>query len=122
MIQQTDNPALRYIIAFNLYKHGFSELALDIIIESNSNQENEKIYTLVRNILRDAGQVDDAIYYADQAYKLNKNFSNAYELLMLLLKNQMIEEAELVLGQMKSMEPQSPWAHTFSINKFMIKN
>lgn len=108
-------PLLRYYIALSLNKYGFSELALNVVVESHKQEENEKVYTLVRNILRDLGQTNDAIYYALEAYKINQSYSNAYELFLLLKKNQMINEAEEILSQMRKVEPASPWAMSMNV-------
>lgn len=120
LININNEPILRYLMSSHLYKHGFNELALDVVVESSKNDENEKIYSLVRNILRDLGQVDDAIYYAVQTYQLNPCYSNAYELFMLYVTNQMKQEAEEVLMHLRKMEPESLWASNVEIDRLMI--
>ncbi|MEK4360380.1 glycosyltransferase [Paenibacillus sp. FSL M7-1455] len=122
LLRLTKEPLLRYYIAFYLNKHGFSELALTVVVESKNNKENEKIFSLVRNILRDLGQIDDAIYYGLEAYKINPRYSNAYELFLLLTKNQMFQEAGDLLSQMRKMEPTSAWANRIHLNDFSAVN
>ncbi|MFE4573234.1 glycosyltransferase [Paenibacillus chitinolyticus] len=109
LIAITQNPKLRYYIAKQFYKNGIFDLALDVILESNKQEDNLRIYSLVRDILTRLDQVDDAIYYADKVYNLAKDFDSAYRLLLLLQRAGMIQESRALITKMKSIKPISPW-------------
>ncbi|GIO33303.1 MULTISPECIES: glycosyltransferase [Paenibacillus] len=109
LIHASSQPIFRFIIADQLNKKGFKEIALDIIVESSESSENVEIYALVRDILRDLGNVDDALYYAKQAYGVLPNYSNGYQLLKLLETCNQIVEAREVQSELMNLEPKSLW-------------
>lgn len=115
LINSTENPTLRFIIANNLYKQGFLETALEVVLESTQQSENKKIYPLVRDLLRDLENIEDSLFYAHQAYELEPNYVNGYELMKLLQKNKNITQAKAIHEELKKIEPPSPWIQTLEI-------
>jgi len=109
LIKSTSNPKLRYLIAKELSSCGFLELALEIIIESNNQKDNKLIYSLVSHILMQLGQLEDAIYYAEQVYKMESNYKNAYILLSLLQRMENSEMSKGVLEDLRDNGLRSPW-------------
>lgn len=109
LITSTTNPKLRYLIARELTSYGFLELALEIIIESNNQQDNKLIYSLASQILYQLGEVVDAIFYAEQVYSIDRSFNSAYMLLYLLQKVDRLEEAAVILDNLKSKGIRTPW-------------
>ncbi|MFB5674703.1 glycosyltransferase [Paenibacillus terreus] len=108
LINSSNHPGLRYIIAEKLFRQGFAEVALDVIIESTFKEDNKQIYALVRSILIKMGQIGDATYYALQAYELDRSFSNGYELLKLYVDLKDHEQAEQIFSELKKLKPASP--------------
>ncbi|WP_028538134.1 MULTISPECIES: glycosyltransferase [Paenibacillus] len=115
LIGTTVNPRLRYLIAKELNKNGFAELALEVIIESENKKENINIYELVSDILMKLGQVEDAIYYAEKLYQLDKNYQTSYRLLRLLKMENKIAGAALV-QELKRNSLKSPWIESIIVN------
>lgn len=119
LINSTNNPDLRVIIAEILYRRGFAEVALEVIIEANSKEGNKKIYPVVRDILRGIGQHEDATYYAEQAYGLEQSFSNGYELLKLYVELDDRKMADAVFNILKVMKPASPSMQVMDFSEWL---
>lgn len=119
LINSSNVPILRYMIATNLYKFGFEDIALEVVVESNETVENNLIYGLVRKILVNLGNLDDAAYYAEKAYSLQKNFMNGYELVKIKIMQNKINEANAFLEDLSDLEPESPWAINTGIEKWV---
>ncbi|WP_159081933.1 glycosyltransferase [Paenibacillus sp. CAA11] len=109
LVNNTNNAKLRYLIAKELSNRGFVELALEIIVESKHQKDNKLIYTLVSHILMQLGQFDDAIYYAEQVYKIENSYNNAYVLLSLLQKAGSLDRGESLLNNLKTNGIKSRW-------------
>ncbi|MDK8181641.1 glycosyltransferase [Paenibacillus sp. UMB4589-SE434] len=117
LILINSNPILRYHMASQLFKKGFSELAVEVIVESPNRHDNTKIYALVVQILKNLNHIEDALHYAKLNYELNREFEYAYETLLLLVEQKMYDEADVVLLQMKEMNPSSEWVQTYTLEK-----
>ncbi|OOC63746.1 glycosyltransferase [Paenibacillus ihbetae] len=115
LINSTRSPKLRLFIAEELKRNGFTELALQIVVESNSHKVNERIYSLVSDILKEENEMDDAIYYANMARSLNKNFINSYRLYNLLKLSGLVREADQLIKEMKIDSIRSPWLDSFNV-------
>lgn len=117
LITSTNNPKLRYLIARELTSYGFLELALEIIIESNNPKDNKLIYSLVSQILLQLGHYEDAVYYAEQVYSLEKNNDNAYKVLTVLNQAGMLDQKDKYIKELKNNGVNSPWINSLVVSK-----
>lgn len=121
LINSSNIPILRYMIATNLYKFGFEDIALEVVVESNKPDENNLIYGLVRKILLNLGNLDDAAYYAEKAYALQKDFMNGYEFVRIKIRQNKMNEAKAILEDLSDLEPESLWIINTDIEKWVDK-
>lgn len=109
LIGTTVNPRLRFLIAEELNKSGFAELALEVIVEPKNRKDIISIYSLVSDILMKLGHVEDAIFYAEKLYEINKDYKASYRLLKLIKMANKIEESGKLVTELRKNSLRSAW-------------
>lgn len=105
----TNQPELRLLIAESLQLFGFDELALDVLVESDNQQTNRKIYMIAANSLRKLSAMEDALFYLKKAEQIKLDFGVLFEqwkIYKYLDKNLEFD----ALQKIYSIHPDSKWA------------
>ncbi|MBV6716775.1 glycosyltransferase [Paenibacillus chitinolyticus] len=105
-------PSIRFILAEQLKKFNFLELALDSIIEPAEQSEKYKIYSLAGDVLSHLGRKGNSYYYLDQARSAEQTFEAMFKIFNLALSVGDSKIKEDAVEQLKKFVPESPWAQT----------
>ncbi|MCT1403763.1 hypothetical protein AK95_05830 [Paenibacillus sp. LC231] len=108
LINATDQPELKLIIAECLQLYGFDALALDVLVETSDQQINRKIYMVAANSLRKLGAMEDALFYFKKAEKIKLDFNVLYEQWRIYSDMDAKTSREL-LQKINSLYPDSKW-------------
>lgn len=109
LINSTNNPQLRFIIAESLQSFGFNELALEVLVESNHRELNRKIFITAAKSLRALGHPDDALYYFKRAEQIKVDYTILFEQWRTISELDKQGEIEL-LEKIERLYPMSNWA------------
>lgn len=109
LINATNDPQLRLLIAEQLQSFGFDDLVLEVLVESNSQRLNREIFITASKSLSKLGAWDDALYYLKKAEKLRTDFPVLFEQWKIYSAYNKEEEIN-VLQLMVNKFPDSKWA------------
>ncbi|WP_309272427.1 glycosyltransferase [Paenibacillus sp.] len=115
LITATDQPELRLLIAESLQSIGLDELALEVLVETSSEQISRKIYMVAAKSLRKLGSMEDALFYLKKAEKIKPDFDVLFEQWRIYTEYDKKAELDL-LQKMHSLYPGSTWAKA-EVNK-----
>lgn len=109
LINATDHPELRLLIAEGLQSFGFDELALEVLVETSDHRINRKIYMTAAKSLRKLGAMEDALYYLNKAEKIQLDYNVLFEQWRIYSEIDKKKETEL-FHKIHNLFPDSKWA------------
>ncbi|WHX48713.1 glycosyltransferase [Paenibacillus woosongensis] len=102
-------PQLRYVIAKTLYEFGFYENVLEVLIQSEVQEEDFSINELAAMSLRHLSNMEDSLYYYWEAYKIKQEPELAFHICELALQLNDIDSLKAILGDMMNWKIESAW-------------
>ncbi|MBP1965810.1 glycosyltransferase [Paenibacillus aceris] len=114
------DPNLKYLLARQLKKFGFNELALDALVEAEDQITREAIYILTGDILHELGKVGDAYYYYEQALTINNTFETTYKMLKISQEAEDSIKYKELLKELRKFKPHSPWAEQEQVFPLLV--
>lgn len=109
--QNAKSGLIRYYLADTLVQFGFSQVALDLLVDEGKSHERARIYELTGDILQLNNSWSDALYYYYQVKKMEKpSFHLNYKIYLLNKRLGHECEATKSLCELASAVPQSTWA------------
>ena len=109
LINATNQPELRLLVAECLQSFGFDELAIQVLVETSNRQLNRKIYMTAAKSLKKLGAVDDALFYLEKAEQIKQDFNVMFEQWRIYRESDKNLEHE-ILKKMNSLYSDSKWA------------
>lgn len=120
VIYNLPQPSIRYLIALQLKKFHFFDLALETLIVSPDKDENYKVLILAGDLLQSLKQFGDSYQYYSEAYQVKPSFDLAYKMYHLALEVGDKETEIIMFEQLKEFVPHSRWVTTSASIKFAL--